>query len=84
MDDHFLTTLSCKDLNRRQIKNVRTAHAVTVSSNEEIAPKPIQSHLRILDEFEKDVEENSAADVDGLGGNDMLGYSREAKRRRAR
>jgi AAA+ superfamily predicted ATPase len=83
MDDSFLDTLSAKDLNGRQIKNiVRTAHAMAVSSNEAIGAKHIESAMEILEEFERDFEEDAAADADRMGGHGMLDSSRGPKRRR--
>jgi len=82
MDDHFLDTISAKDFNGRQIKNiVRTAHALAVSANEAIGPKHIENAIQVLEDFEKDFEEDAAADA-GMSGLDMQEYSRDPKRRR--
>jgi len=80
MDDCFLNTISAKELNGRQIKNVvRTAHAMAVSSNEAISTKHIESAIKILEDFERDFEEDTAADAAWMGGH-VCG--REPKRRR--
>jgi AAA+ superfamily predicted ATPase len=83
MDDRFLDTISAKDLNGRQIKNiVRTAHAIAISSNEKLATKHIESAMEIFEEFERDFDDYGAVDADLIGGLDMLTSRRDPKRRR--
>jgi AAA+ superfamily predicted ATPase len=83
MDDRFLDTISAKDLNGRQIKNiVRTAHAIAISSNEKLATKHIESAMEIFEEFERDFDDYGAVDTDLIGGLDMLTSRRDPKRRR--
>jgi AAA+ superfamily predicted ATPase len=83
MDDQFVDTLSAKDLNGRQIKNImRTADALAVSSNETIGKRHVETAIGILEEFERDFEEDAAADPGRMGGHGMLEYSRGPKRRR--
>lgn len=75
MDDRFLDTISAKNLNGRQIKNiVRTAQAMAISSNEPIGRSHIETALKILEDFEVDFEENAAQDAERR--------ERTAKRRR--
>ena len=50
---------------------MRTAHAMAICSNEAIGVKHVESAMRILEEFERDFEEDAAVDADWMGGHDI-------------